>query len=124
MKLISVDIRVAGIVMWTGYLALFAMVMLWALWLAPSKQYPLPLATAIGLLPLVLPLRGAIKGQHRSIFWLSLASLIYFFHGIGVMASNPALRWAAMLETFVALILCTGAWMFMRAIKLAARKLN
>ncbi|MEE9346284.1 MAG: DUF2069 domain-containing protein [Methylococcales bacterium] len=122
--MISVNKRVAGQVMWTGYLALFAIVLLWTLWLAPSKQYPLPLTSAIGLLPLVLPLRGAIKGRHRSIFWLSLASLIYFFHGIGVIASNPALRWAASLEVFVALMLCTGAWMFMRAIKLAARKLN
>ncbi len=120
MKLISVNKRVAGMVMWTGYLALFAIVLLWALWLEPSKQYPLPLATAFGLLPLVLPLRGAIKGRHRSIFWLSLASLIYLFHGIGVMASNPALRWAALLEACVAMILCAGAWMFMRAIKLSA----
>jgi uncharacterized membrane protein len=71
-----------------------------------------------------LPLRGAIKARHRSIFWLSLASLIYFFHGIGVMASNPALRWAALVEVLAALTLCTGAWMAMRAIKLAARKNN
>ena len=124
MKLISVDKRVAGKVMWTGYLVLFAMVLVWALWLAPSKQYPLPLTTAIGLLPLVLPLRGAIKARHHSIFWLSLASLIYFFHGIGVMASNPALRWAALVEVIAALVLCTGAWMAMRAIKLAARNQN
>ena len=110
--------------MWTGYLALFAMVLLWTLWLVPSKQYPLPLSAAIGLLPLVLPLRGAIKGRHRSIFWLSLASLIYFFHGIGVIASNSALLWPALFEVFVALTLCAGAWMSMRAIKLAARKQN
>lgn len=106
--------------MWTGYFGLFVLIIIWSIWLAPSRQYPLPLATAIGLLPLVLPLRGAIKSKHRSIFWMSLASLIYFFHGIGVLSSNPGLRWAALIEIFTALMLCTGAWLSMRAIKLAA----
>jgi uncharacterized membrane protein len=122
--LISANKRTAAIVLWTGYLALFAIVLLWTLWLAPSTQYPLPLAAAIGLLPLVLPLRGTIKFKHRSIFWLSLASLIYFFHGIGVIASNPMLFWPALLEVIVSLILCTGAWMAMRALKLESRKHN
>ena len=119
MKLISVSKRTAAVVMWTGYFGMFAMVLLWSIWLAPSKQHPLPLVVAIGLLPLVLPLRGVIKGRHRSIFWLSLISLIYFFHGIGVSASSPGLFWAALIEIAVALILCTGAWLSMRAIKLS-----
>jgi len=107
-------------VLWIGYFSLFALVLVWSIWLSPSKQYPLPLATAIGLLPLVLPLRGTIKHRHRSIFWLSLASLIYFFHGIGVLSSTPGLRWASALEIFAALLLCSGAWLSMRAIKLSA----
>ncbi len=120
MKLISVEKHTAGVILWTGYFGLFAIVLLWVIWLAPSKQHPLPLVIAIGLLPLVLPLRGVIKGRHRSIFWLSLVSLIYFFHGIGVLVSNPALHWASLIEISVALIVCTGAWLLMRAIKLSA----
>ncbi|HFD12534.1 MAG TPA: DUF2069 domain-containing protein [Crenotrichaceae bacterium] len=120
MKLISVNKHTADVVLWTGYFGLFALVLVWSLWLSPSKQYPLPMATAIGLLPLVIPLRGVIKNRHRSIFWLSLLSLIYFFHGIGVFASNPALRWASLLEILAAILLCTGAWMSMRVIKLSA----
>jgi|GEM_PF-2492065 len=120
MKLISVSKRVAAIILWTGYFSLFALVLVWSIWLSPSKQHPLPLATAIGLLPLVLPLRGAIKHRHRSIFWLSLASLIYFFHGIGGLSSNPGLLWASALEIIAALVLCLGAWLSMRAIKLSA----
>ncbi|MCH9698141.1 MAG: DUF2069 domain-containing protein [Gammaproteobacteria bacterium] len=109
--------RISSVVMWSSYSALFILIMIWSIWLSPASRYPVPLAIAFGLLPLSIPLRGALRGRHRSIFWLSIVSLIYFFHGIGVSVSAASLNWIAVVESVLALLLCLGCWLSMRAIK-------
>jgi uncharacterized membrane protein len=57
------------------WLALFALCLAWELWLAPLRSGGSWLA--LKALPLLLPLRGMLRGEPRSFQWALLLSLLY-----------------------------------------------
>jgi uncharacterized membrane protein len=77
----------------------------------PAFAWPASLARlAILLLPLLLPLRGLLRGQRRTFAWATLCVTPYFIYGLTEVVANPAVRAAAgailfaSLAWFVALV--------------------
>ena len=58
---------------------------------------------AILLLPLLLPLRGLVRGQRRTFAWATLCVTPYFIYGLTEVIANPAVRVAAGAVLFASL---------------------
>lgn len=92
-----------------GFFGLFALLMAWPTVLAPATRLPVSLILLITVSPLLMPLRGLLKGHLKSCTWMSYISLIYFTHGIVEAYANPAERGYALIEVGFSLLLCFGA---------------
>ncbi|KAB7623212.1 DUF2069 domain-containing protein [Alkalilimnicola sp. S0819] len=73
------------------WLGLFVLLMLWGVWLAPPE--PALRAPWLILLvgPLLLPLRGLLRGRRYTAAWSSMLVLVYFCHGVAAAASGQPL---------------------------------
>lgn len=84
--------------MLAAYLAMLAWQPVWH-WLLPP---PLGAGNAwLGLLacvPLLIPLRGLVRGNYRSMIWAGLLLMLYFTIGVMEMWSNPAQRLPAIVQ--------------------------
>lgn len=97
----------------TGYFGLVALLLAWQLWLSPP-QLPLALVLSALLGPLLLPIRGLLRGKAKSHFWASLLALLYALHGIGEVAASATDRPLALMEIVLALCLFGGALSYVR----------
>lgn len=97
-----------------AYFALFGLLMAWFTILVPPTKVPVAIVLLLMLTPLVLPLRGFLRGNPRSCTWISYISLIYFIHGVVESYANVAERWYAVTETILALILFFGTIYYVR----------
>jgi uncharacterized membrane protein len=52
----------------------------------------------VAALPLLLPLRGIFRGQHRGLIWGAFLSIFYLIVGVMEAWSNPAQRMAASVQ--------------------------
>ena len=97
-----------------GQLALLAVVVAWAGWLAPAGGQPAALRAAVLALPLLLPLPGLLRGRRRAHLWAALVTLPYFTHGVveAWAGSRPAL---AGLEIAAAVAAFSGCLLALRA---------
>lgn len=80
------------------YLALFAHLAAWLLWLDPPPDALMSLAAAVLLAPLLLPVRGIIAGRRYTLAWSTMFILLYFVHGVSTAAGPPPGRWLGLAE--------------------------
>ena len=55
-------------------------------------------------LPLLIPVAGLLRQQHRSMIWGGMLLLLYFTIGITEAWTNPAHRWPALVQVALAII--------------------
>jgi len=70
------------------YVALILLVLLWEGWLAPSPHPSPGFWLAIKAVPLLLPARGVLRGNPRTIVLASLVVLLYFIEGVVLAYSS------------------------------------
>jgi uncharacterized membrane protein len=64
-------------------------------------------------LPILAPLPTALHGSIRGMFFLCIASLLYFVHGV-VIAFDPGMMWMAACEISFSLGLCAVSALYVR----------
>jgi uncharacterized membrane protein len=103
-----------------AWLLLFALCVAWELWLAPIR--PGGSWLVLKALPLLLPLRGLLRGDNKSYQWALLLVLLYLLEG-AVRVLEPApygtLAW---VELTLVAVFFVGAIVYLRPFKLAARR--
>jgi uncharacterized membrane protein len=97
-----------------SYFSLFFLLMAWNTLLYPSTQFPVALVLIFFISPLLLPLRGFLRGKKKSCGWLGFISMIYFIHGISEAYANHAERLLAILEVLFSLLLFLGITFYLR----------
>ncbi|MHA6205561.1 DUF2069 domain-containing protein [Dyella soli] len=90
-----------GLASWA---ALTALQVLWHGWLFPAQVFPVAVALALTVVPLLLPLL-AIRDVRRALLWVGILSLFYFCHGIAEAWSSPDERVLALIEIALTLTL-------------------
>jgi len=98
----------------TGFLGLFALLMLWNTVLVTSSKFPVALMLLITVTPLLLPLRGFLHRNPKSCAWMAYISLIYFLHGSVEAYANTNGRFYPSLEITLSLMLFFGATLYVR----------
>jgi uncharacterized membrane protein len=97
-----------------SYLGLVILQPLW------HALLPRPMGTGNWLLalaavfPLLLPLKGLLKGSLRSMTWAGYLVMLYLVIGITEAWSNPAQRIPALLQTFLVVIFIGSLLVFSR----------
>lgn len=92
-----------------GILLLLGLLVLWY-----GVLQPAPIWLALFALPLLLPLRGLIRGRAYTHAWTSFLILIYFIHGVVEAWANPGARLLALGEILLSVGVYTGAILFAR----------
>jgi uncharacterized membrane protein len=64
--------------------------------------------------PLLLPLKGLLKGSLRSMTWAGYLVMLYLLIGITEAWSNPAQRIPALLQTFLVVVFVASVLIFSR----------
>ena len=102
-------------------IALIALCLLWELWLAPLR--PGGSWLVLKVLPLLLPLRGVLKGSLYTMQWASMLILLYFMEGVVRAYSDPAPASVLMasIEIALTLVFYLCAIFYVRPAKRAAR---
>lgn len=91
-----------------GFLAWAGLVILqvaWHAWLAPPANGQIGLALALTLPPLLLPVLALRRGAKRALLWIGIVSLGYFCHGVVVAWAIPSMRWPALIEVALCVLL-------------------
>ncbi len=103
-------------------IALIALCLLWELKIAPLRAGGSLLA--LKALPLLLPLRGVLKGQLYTLQWAAMLILLYFMEGVVRAWSDPAPMSALMAGFEIALSLAfyLCAVLYLRPAKRAAKR--
>jgi uncharacterized membrane protein len=86
-----------------AWFALIALQLLWHGWLARPEQLPTWLVLAVTVVPLLLPL-GALRDLRRALLWVGILSLFYFCHGVAEAWSLPSVKWLALAEIGLSLL--------------------
>ncbi len=92
----------SGFLAWAGLIILH---IVWHAWLAPPANGQIGLALALTLAPLLLPLLALRRGPKRALLWVGIVSLGYFCHGVVVAWSIPSMRWLAIIEIILCVLL-------------------
>ncbi|MFC4274649.1 DUF2069 domain-containing protein [Achromobacter aloeverae] len=102
--------------------ALFVLCVLWETRLSPLR--PGGSWMVLKALPLLLPLRGIVRGDLYTYQWASMLSLLYVMEGaVRAMSDvSPVSAALAGLELALALVFFVGAIMYVRPAKRAARQ--
>lgn len=102
-----------------SWLALLALCVLWEWQLAPLR--PGGSWLVLKAAPLLLPLRGILHGDLKSMQWALLLVLLYIAEGsVRVVDAPPAGR-LAMIEIALGLLYFSAAIVYLRPFKQAAR---
>lgn len=84
-------------------LLLIVLCLLWELWLAPLR--PGGSWLVLKVIPLLLPLRGVLKGSLYTMQWASMLILIYFMEGVVRAYSDPSSASVALASIEIVLTL-------------------
>lgn len=105
-------------------IALIILCLAWELKVAPLK--PGGSLLVLKVLPLLLPLRGVLKGRLYTLQWAAMLILLYFMEGVVRAWSDPSPLSALMggLEITFSLIFYLCAILYLRPAKLAAKQKN
>jgi uncharacterized membrane protein len=80
------------------YLGLFAWQFAWHAMLPPPHGNANWLLATLAALPLLLPAGGVLRVRHRGMIWGAFLLVFYFLAGAVEAWSNPAQRFAAMVQ--------------------------
>lgn len=97
------------------YLALFALLAAWLLWLNPPPEALMSLSALILLAPLLLPLRGLLAGRRYTVAWSTLFIVLYFVHGVSTAAGPVPDRWIGLAEAILSALYFLFAVGYVRA---------
>ncbi len=94
----------------------------WELWLAPLR--PGGSWLVLKVLPLLLPLRGVLKGNLYTMQWAAMLILLYLMEGVVRAYSDPTplSAWLGGVEALLALVFYLCAIFYVRPAKRAARQ--
>ncbi len=112
-----VNARLAYSITLIGYFGLLSSVILWNTVLDPVPKSPVALILVLVAVPLLFPLRGLLHGRPSSNIFAALLSLVYFVHGVTVVASDPDTRIFIVLEIFFSLALFSGTAFHLQSMK-------
>lgn len=98
----------------TGFFGLFVLLMLWNTVLTPTTKLPVALMLIVTVSPLLVPMRGFLKGRLKDCAWLAYISLIYFLHGSAEAYVNALSRPYALLEILLSLMVFFGTAFYIR----------
>jgi uncharacterized membrane protein len=87
-----------------AWLALLVLQVLWHGWLARPEHMPTWLVLAVTVIPLLLPFT-ALPDLRRALLWVGILSLFYFCHGVAEAWSLPQVKWLALAEIGLTLLL-------------------
>ncbi len=90
------------------YLSMLALQVAWHALLPPPAGSANWLLALIACLPLLLPMRGILRGQVRSMTWGGYLLVLYFVIGVMEAWSNPQQRLPAMAQIALALAYFTS----------------
>lgn len=115
---LSVSLRVGASI---SLLALMLLCVVWELWLAPLR--PGGSWLVLKVLPLLLPLRGVLKGDVYTMQWAAMLILLYLMEGVVRAWSDPwpLSAWLGGVEAMLALVFYLCAIFYVRPAKRAAR---
>jgi len=104
-----------------AYFGLIVLVLLWEGWLAPAPNAPPGIWLILKAVPLLVPLRGLLKGRKRTYLLTTLLLMLYFIDGVvltwlhwgqGFAFNRPLLY--AIVEWVLATACFTLALMYIR----------
>lgn len=96
------------------YVALLALQPAWHALLPKPYGAGLWWLGIVAALPLLLPLKGILRGSLRSLTWGGYLLMLYFAIGVMEAWSNPAQRLPALLQTGLVVICFYGVFRFSR----------
>ena len=104
--------------------ALIILLVLWEMVLAPLR--PNGSWMVLKVIPLLLPLRGILKGQNYTMQWSSMMILLYFTEGIVRASSDISTlsRVLASVEVLFSVSFFLGAILYLRPYKKVAKELK
>lgn len=96
--------------------ALLCLQLAWHGWLQPPERAPAWLSAALFSLPILPGLLLSMLRRRSGVFWLGVASLLYFSHGLAEAWAVPATRALAIAEALLAcVVIVAGSWEGMTA---------
>jgi uncharacterized membrane protein len=103
-----------------AWIGLIVLSLLWELWLAPLR--PGGLWWLVKTVPLLVALPGLLRAHAYTMQWALMLSLAYLLEGVvRVFDPMPAAALAA-IEIVLALAFFVGSVLYLRPLKLAARR--
>lgn len=103
-----------------GYFGIMVFLMLWIIKISPP-QIPKSIALAIGLLPLLLPLRGILHGRVYTHSWAGFLALPYFAFGVDAAIHRTEKPWLGMVLIILSTIWFLASAYYAKYKKIAAR---
>ena len=105
-------------------IGLIIALILWEMVLAPLR--PNGSWMVLKVIPLLLPLRGVLKGQNYTLQWSSMMILLYFTEGVvrGSSDISPLSRALAGVEVLFSVSFFLGAILYLRPYKKVAKELK
>lgn len=97
-----------------GYIGLLILMPLW-MYFVPPQEGPLDVMSLfVPIIPLLLPLRGIIKGNTYTYAWANFVVMLYFIHGLTMLWVAPdELIWV-LLELLFASFMFIGCTYYAR----------
>ena len=108
-------LRITYLLTMGSYFALLSLLLLWHTWLVPPYHVPIAFILIIMVLPLLIPLRGLLHGKLYTYTWTHFLALLYFMHGIGAIAADPAAKILGIGEVIFSISLYTATLVHIRA---------
>ena len=93
---------------------LLFLLLAWHAWLVPSRYFPVSMVLLLLLTPLLLPLRGLLRGRPYTYAWTTFPALFYFTYNIGLSFGPPADRPYAVAGVVLSGMLFTFAALYAR----------
>ena len=101
--------------------ALIVVTLAWELWLAPLR--PGGSWLALKTLPLLLPLRGVIRGEIYTYRWATMLVLAYLAEGlVRAYTEQPPVTAFAMAEVALSTLFFTTAIVYVRSVRSGATR--
>lgn len=94
-----------------GYFSLLFFMPLWLLVLSPSQGLSPWLSTIMFIFPLLLPLKGLIKGTPYTYAWANFIVMLYFLHSLTTLWVSPdEIVWASLELIFASTMFLGGTY--------------
>lgn len=97
-----------------GFFGLMISLTAWITLAEHGEGYPTAAWLIIGVVPLLLPLRGILHGKPYTHAWASFMMLFYFTHGVGEVYSTGAIEIYPWLEVFFSSLAFTAMILFIK----------